>query len=300
MLAASNNQVAAPARTQLMNTAATVIAFRPHADGETADVVVEVLYPANGHADILRGVTERDGLARGWTHVHRADPAERASLHTIGEDGKPRIYNEIRRPEFWSVLIGNELLGPNTGSCRRPLNPFEGGDLETEISQAARGYQGKRYEEMGPFERMLHFSDRVIAAADQAVYGFWNHHPSSCPIRELEAHVRGEDVVRRQPILSRTIELFEDAIQRSGITEQEAKNAHFYRTLHNSLKPTETIFHVTISRDGPENWVIQDVVAADPADEDEHYYGDSLFLPNRSDLSIVMPVDEGGVIIRFS
>ncbi|WP_133065585.1 hypothetical protein [Niveispirillum lacus] len=287
------------ARTQLMATAATVLSFNPNPDGETADVVVEVAYPEHGHADILRGTSARDGQERSWTHVHRCSPEERASLYTLGDDGKPLIYNAISRQEFWSVMTGVELFGPNTGSCRRPLNPFEGGDLETEISQAARGYQGKCYEEMGPFERMLHFSDRVIAVADQSVYEFWNNHPSSCTIRELEVHVRGEDVVRRQPILSRTIELFEDAIKRSGITTKEAENAHFHVTLHNSVKALETMVHVTIRRDGPENWVIQDVVAADPDNEDEHYYGDSLFLPNRDDLSIVIPVDEGGVVIRF-
>ncbi len=235
MLAASNNQVAA-ARIQLMNTCAKVIAFQPNADGESASVVVEVLYPEHGHADILRGVTERDGQARGWTHVHRANPSGRASLHSIGQDGKPVIYNAIRSPEFWAALQGDELLGPNTANCRRPMQPFVGSD-DAEIDQAAQGYQGKRYSEMGPFERMLHLTDRIIAAADQSVYEFWGHHPSDCPIRDLEASIRGEDVVRRQPILRPKIEHYDAAIERADIDAREAQDAFFMCTLTNALHP---------------------------------------------------------------
>lgn len=298
MIATSNNQFAAPPRTQLMATAATVLAFNLRHDGETADVVVEVAYPEHGHADFLRGTAARDGQARSWTHVHRTGPEERGSLHAAGQDGKPRIYSQIHREEFWVPLSGDELLGPNTAGCRRPMQPFVGSH-EAEVERAAQGYQSKTYAEMGPFERMWHLTDRIIAAADQAVYAAWSAHPSSCRIRELEVHVRGEDVVRRQPILRPRIELFEDAIERADITDAEAAGAYFMVTLSNALKPTESTVHVTVRRGGPGNWVIQDVVGSDPeADEDEYYFGDTLFMPGRDDLTIEV-AENGDVNITF-
>jgi len=218
-----------------------VVIFQPRLeDPDTADVTIAFEY-LDGEVDILLGTAARDSEERCWNSIHQCT-SEEIDEYLFG-CGPKRLVGRITLAAGWRPLPDDAVLGPQAPDDYLPTH-------------------------------------HIIAAADDVVASYWQQHPSPYRLRQLEATIRGEQAVRRSPILRQLVDHADAAISQAGLTRRQAVGATVIRTLRHG-DPQRGSYHVHLVRDGYARWHIAGVEASSLADDDDYglmYVGDTIFV----------------------